>query len=168
MAEPSHEHALEPAFVEQPATVVAIRETTVTLSTIRLNTCQQCSMKAGCGQRMLNQASSCQRSQIELPKPADLALSIGQEVQVAIPQSTFIQASLWVFLVPLLVMFVAAYAAQYLAFSEPVIAIVGLLGLGVGVLFMRRRMQSLQTHSRWQPHLVVAKVEAAVQVLKLP
>jgi len=161
------EPTVEPAFVEQPATVVSIQEATVTLSTIRLNTCQQCSMKAGCGQRMLNQASSCQRSQIELPKPAHVSLTIGQEVQVAIPQSTFIRASLWVFLMPLLVMFAAAYVAQYLALSEPAIAIVGLVGLGGGLLFMRRRMKSLQAHSQWQPHLVVPNVEASVQILEL-
>lgn len=161
------ELTVEPAFVEQPATVVSIQETTVTLSTIRLNTCQQCSMKAGCGQRMLNQASSCQRSQIELSKPADLVLSIGQEVQVAIPQSTFLRASMWVFLMPLLVMFAAAYVAQYMALSEPVIAIVGLTGLAAGLLLMRRRMKSLQSHSQWQPHLVVASAQASVQVLEL-
>ena len=163
MAEPT----VEPAFVEQLATVVSIQETTVTLSTIRLNTCQQCSMKAGCGQRMLNQASSCQRSQIELPKPADLALSIGQEVQVAIPQSTFVRASMWVFLMPLLVMFAVAYVAQYMALSEPTIAISGLMGLAAGLLLMRRRMKSLQGHSQWQLHLVAATAEASVQVLEL-
>lgn len=152
MSNPSSD--TESAYVEQPATVVDLKDGLVTLSTIKLNTCQQCSMKAGCGQRLLNQASSCTRSQIELDKPDSLSLQVGQEVRVAIPQSTFIQASLWVFLVPLLCMLLGAFVAQALLQSEAAIAITGLLGLGVGILIMRRRMHSLQQHSHWQPHIV--------------
>ena len=121
MSNPSSD--TESAYIEQPATVVDLKDGLVTLSTIKLNTCQQCSMKAGCGQRLLNQASSCTRSQIELDKPDSLSLQVGQEVRVAIPQSTFIQASLWVFLVPLLCMLLGAYVAQTLLESEPAIAL---------------------------------------------
>ncbi|MCP4789093.1 MAG: SoxR reducing system RseC family protein [Gammaproteobacteria bacterium] len=159
--------ASDSAFVEQSATVVSVQETTVTLSTIRLNTCQQCAMKAGCGQRMLNQASSCQRSQVELPKPESLVLELGQEVRVAIPQSTFIRASLWVFLVPLLTMLASALIAQYWFSTEPSIAIAGVVGLALGLIIMRRRMRSLQQHSQWQPHLVVSDKESGVQTLAL-
>ena len=144
----------EAAYVEQPATVVDLKDGMVTLSTIKLNTCQQCSMKSGCGQRLLNQASNCTRSQIELDKPDSLSLQVGQEVRVAIPQSTFIQASLWVFLVPLLCMLLGAFMAQTLLQSEAAIAISGLLGLGLGILLMRRRMHALQQDAQWQPHIV--------------
>ncbi|MDP6969486.1 MAG: SoxR reducing system RseC family protein [Gammaproteobacteria bacterium] len=143
------------AYVEQPATVVALQGATVTLSTIRLNTCQQCAMKVGCGQRMLLQAAGCERSQIELSPPANLPLQVGQEVRVAIPQSTFIRASLWVFMVPLLGMLLGAFIAQNWFYSEPAIALSGVVGLGVGVLLMRQRMRALQRHAQWQPHIIV-------------
>ena len=147
--------ATQPAYVEQPATVVALRNTKVTLSTIRLNTCQQCVMRAACGQRILAQASSCQRSYIELGAPAKLSLQVGQEVRVAIPQSTFIRASLWVFLVPLLMMLLAASVAQQWLYSEPAIVCSGLAGLMAGILLMRQRMRALAQHTKWQPRIVV-------------
>lgn len=149
----------ESAYVEQPATVVDLKDGIVTLSTIKLNTCQQCSMKAGCGQRLLNQASSCKRSQIELDQPDSLSLQVGQEVRVAIPQSTFIRASLWVFLVPLLCMLSGAFVAQNLLQSEAAIALTGLAGLGLGILLMRRRMHAFQQHAYWQPHIVADSTE---------
>ncbi len=150
----------QPIYVEQPATVVALDDARVTLSTIRLNTCQQCAMQAGCGQRMLNQNSNCERSQIELVSPADLSLQVGQEVRVAIPQSTFIRASLWVFLVPLLSMLLAALIVQQWLSSEAAIALAGVAGLLAGILLMRQRMRVLQQHAQWQPHIVAATPEA--------
>jgi sigma-E factor negative regulatory protein RseC len=143
------------SYVEQPATVIALKDATVTLATIRLSTCQQCAMKAGCGQRMLNQASSCERSQIELGRPQYLSLQVGQAVRVAIPQSIFIRASLWVFVVPLLGMFLGAFAAQNWFLSESAVSLSGVAGLVLGLLLMRQRMRAVQRHSQWQPHIVV-------------
>ncbi len=166
--EPSPQSGSEPEYVQQPATVVALQDGWVTLSTIRLNTCQQCSMKAGCGQRMLNQAS-CDRSQIELPQPPDMPLNLGQEVQVAIPQGTFIRASLWVFLWPLLTMLIAAGLGQWLFASEAWIAISGLLGLLLGLLIMRRQVKIQERQSNWQPKIfpLPATPEQHEQIIKL-
>lgn len=163
MNSPSSESSSQPEYVQQPATVVAIQDGRVTLSTIRLNTCAQCSMKAGCGQRMLNQAS-CDRSQIELPEPQDLNLLIGQEVQVAIPQGTFIRASLWVFLWPLLTMLLAAALGQWLFSSEAWVAISGLLGLLVGLFVMRRQVRAHEQQSQWQPKIMAVIDEQVLEI----
>ena len=51
-------------------------------------------------------------------------------------------------------MLLGAFMAQTLLQSEAAIAISGLLGLGVGILLMRRRMHALQQDAQWQPHIV--------------
>lgn len=152
-----------PEYVQQPATVVALQDGWVTLSTIRLNTCAQCSMKAGCGQRMLNQAA-CDRSQIELPQPQDMELTVGQDVQVAIPQGTFIRASLWVFLWPLLTMLLGATLGQWWFDSEAWIAISGLIGLLLGLLIMRRQVKAQEQESQWQPKIIAHKDEQILEI----
>ena len=152
-----------PEYVQQPATVVALQDGWVTLSTIRLNTCAQCSMKAGCGQRMLNQAT-CDRSQIELPEPQDIKLTVGQEVQVAIPQGTFMRASLWVFLWPLLTMLLAASIGQWRFDSEAWVAISGLVGLLLGLLVMRRQVKAQEQESQWQPKIIAHHDEQILEI----
>lgn len=157
------EPSSQPEYVQQPATVVAIQDGRVTLSTIRLNTCAQCSMKAGCGQRMLNQAT-CDRSQIELPEPQDMDLTVGQEVQVAIPQGTFIRASLWVFLWPLLTMLLGAAVGQWLFAAEAWVAISGLIGLLMGLLIMRRQVKAQEQQSQWQPKIIAIDDQQVLEI----
>ena len=120
-------------------------------------------MKAGCGQRMLNQAT-CDRSQIELPQPQDIQLTVGQEVQVAIPQGTFIRASLWVFLWPLLTMLLGATLGQWWFDSEVWIAISGLIGLLLGLLIMRRQVKAQEQESQWQPKIIAHNDEQILEI----
>ena len=47
---------IQNAMIEQVAHVQAIDQTSVWLDTLRLSTCNSCSMKSGCGQRLMNQA----------------------------------------------------------------------------------------------------------------
>lgn len=121
-------------------------------------------MKAGCGQRMLNQASNCERSQIQLPMPKDRQLHVGQEVLVAIPQGTFIRASLWVFLWPLLTMLIGASLGQWLFATEAWVAISGLLSLLLGLFIMRRQVMAQEQSSQWQPKIVVVNDEQVLEI----
>ena len=82
------------SMIEQAAHVHSIDQTTVWLDTLRLSTCNSCSMKSGCGQRLMNQATDCKRSRIALPVPSTMSLSVGDEVVLGIPQKAFIKASL--------------------------------------------------------------------------
>ncbi|MBT7673364.1 MAG: hypothetical protein HN586_02855, partial [Oceanospirillaceae bacterium] len=50
---------IQNAMIEQVAHVQAIDQTSVWLDTLRLSTCNSCSMKSGCGQRLMNQATDC-------------------------------------------------------------------------------------------------------------
>ncbi len=130
------------SMIEQAAHVHSIDQTTVWLDTLRLSTCNSCSMKSGCGQRLMNQATDCKRSRIALPVPSTMSLSVGDEVVLGIPQNAFIKASLLTFAMPLVSMLGCALLAQWLRLSEPVTVIVALLGLGLGLLLLRWYSQS--------------------------
>ena len=144
------------SMIEQVAHVHAIDQTTVWLDTIRLSTCNSCSMKSGCGQRLMNQATDCRRSRIELPLPQDMALNVGDEVVLGIPQKAFIKASLLTFAMPLMIMLAFASLAQWGALSEPAAVVAALLGLGLGLLLLRWYSQSdaVLSSNQWQPMIL--------------
>ena len=124
------------SMIEQAAHVHSINQTTVWLDTLRLSTCNSCSMKSGCGQRLMNQATDCKRSRIALPVPSTMSLSVGDEVVLGIPQKAFIKASLLTFAMPLIVMLAFALLAQWGALSEPLTVVTALAGLGFGLLVL--------------------------------
>jgi sigma-E factor negative regulatory protein RseC len=144
------------SMIEQVAHVHAIDQTTVWLDTIRLSTCNSCTMKSGCGQRLMNQATDCKRSRIELPLPQDMALNVGDEVVLGIPQKAFIKASLLTFAMPLMIMLAFASLAQWGALSEPAAVVAALLGLGLGLLLLRWYSQSdaVLSSNQWQPMIL--------------
>jgi len=147
---------IQNSMIEQVAHVHAIDQTTVWLDTIRLSTCNSCSMKSGCGQRLMNQATDCKRSRIELPLPQDMALNVGDEVVLGIPQKAFIKASLLTFAMPLMIMLAFASLAQWGALSEPAAVVAALLGLGLGLLLLRWYSQSdaVLSSNQWQPMIL--------------
>ena len=144
---------IQNSMIEQVAHVQAIDQSSVWLDTLRLSTCNSCSMKSGCGQRLMNQATDCKRSRIELPVPQHMTLKVGDEVVLGIPQKAFIKASVLTFAMPLLWMLACALLAQWLTLSEPTTVVAAFLGLGLGLLFLRWYSQSeaVLASNLWQP-----------------
>jgi sigma-E factor negative regulatory protein RseC len=129
-------------------------------------------MKSGCGQRLMNQATDCKRSRIQLPLPAHMSLQVGDEVVLGVPQKAFIKASLMTFAMPLVVMLITAIIAQALSASEPVIALTALLGLGLGLSLVRLYSRSLSASNntaasnQWQPVILRQQQAEGVQALR--
>ena len=160
---------IQNSMIEQAAHVQAIDQTSVWLDTLRLSTCNSCSMKSGCGQRLMNQATDCKRSRIELPIPQYMTLNVGDEVVLGIPQKAFIKASVLTFAMPLVWMLACALLAQWLTLSEPATVVAALLGLGLGLLFLRWYSQSeaVLASNQWQPVILRQQPSEYVQALQL-
>ena len=160
---------IQNSMIEQVAHVQAIDQTSVWLDTLRLSTCNSCSMKSGCGQRLMNQATDCKRSRIELPIPQYMTLNVGDEVVLGIPQKAFIKASVLTFAMPLVWMLACALLAQWLTLSEPATVVAALLGLGLGLLFLRWYSQSeaVLASDQWQPVILRQQPSEYVQALQL-
>ena len=160
---------IQNSMIEQVAHVQAIDQTSVWLDTLRLSTCNSCSMKSGCGQRLMNQVTDCKRSRIELPIPQYMTLNVGDEVVLGIPQKAFIKASVLTFAMPLVWMLACALLAQWLTLSEPATVVAALLGLGLGLLFLRWYSQSeaVLASNQWQPVILRQQPSEYVQALQL-
>lgn len=155
------------SMIEQVAHVQAIDQSSVWLDTLRLSTCNSCSMKGGCGQRLMNQATNCKRSRIELPVPRNMTLAVGDEVVLGIPPKALIKASLLTFAMPLILMLSFAAIAQWWTISEPVAVLAALCGLGSGLMLLRWYSQSdaVLSSNQWQP--VILRQQGAPQVQDL-
>tara|TARA_B100000780_G_scaffold195988_1_gene138323 strand:+ start:809 stop:1321 length:513 start_codon:yes stop_codon:yes gene_type:complete len=153
------------SMIEQVAHVQAVDQASVWLDTLRLSTCNSCSMKSGCGQRLMNQAINCKRSRIELPVPHNIALSVGDDVVLGIPQKAFIKASLLTFAMPLIIMLITASLAQWWANSEPLTVVAAIVGLGLGLFLLRWYSQSdtLLNSNQWQPVILRQQSQAQPQ-----
>lgn len=149
-------HASE-SMIEQVAQVHALDQDSIWLDTVRLSTCNSCSMKTGCGQRLMNQATNCKRSRIQLANPTHLKLQVGDEVVLGVPQKAFIKASLLTFAMPLMMMLLAAIGAELLGAAEPLVVIFAIVGLGLGLAFLRYYSRAMtassngQVSHQWQP-----------------
>lgn len=76
----------------------------------RTSACETCSLKSGCGQSALTKLSS--ERCLELDVENSLGAKPGDEVMIAIPEQGLINASLRVYLMPLVLMLLAAVVAD--------------------------------------------------------
>jgi sigma-E factor negative regulatory protein RseC len=98
-----------------------------------------------------------------------MTLNVGDEVVLGIPQKAFIKASVLTFAMPLVWMLACALLAQWLTLSEPATVVAALLGLGLGLLFLRWYSQSeaVLASNQWQPVILRQQPSEYVQALQL-
>ncbi|MBL4637993.1 MAG: SoxR reducing system RseC family protein [Proteobacteria bacterium] len=117
-------------MIKQKATVIATDDTTVWLDTERQSTCSQCQVKKGCGTGMLANHVGKRFSRISVEKQGDV--TVGQQVQLGIPEESLLQGALMMYMTPLVMMFLSAALAQVLDFNEIMEIVTGFVGLAIG------------------------------------
>ena len=133
-------------MIERRARVVARASGGVTVEAERESTCGECAASAGCGTAALGKALGRKRVRMELPN--DFPVDVGDRVVVGLAEGDLVRNAGLVYLLPLLLMFVLAVAADRLAatagiaaeWPAAVAAFAGLLaGLRLARLRLRRR-----------------------------
>lgn len=95
-------------MIKEKATVVAIEGDTAVLEAAVKSTCNACQAQSDCGTGVVARALAPRVQQLRVKTP--LALHIGQQVDVGIPESGVVTASLWLYVVPLLALLLSALA----------------------------------------------------------
>lgn len=118
----------------------------------RKGACEACQLKSACGQKLISQASS--KSCIEFEMENSIGAQKGDLVEIGIPEKALIQASLIMYVLPLLTMMVFAICADALiSESEFVISLVGLFGLALG-FYLVRFISSTLGKSNFEPNTI--------------
>jgi len=127
-------------MIEQKAKVVGCDENTVWLEAERQSTCSSCRLKQGCGTGLLADHVGKRFSQISVAKIHDV--SVGQQVNLAIPEQTLLRGAFLMYILPLVLMFLFAALAEFLKFNEVVEIFAGMSGLCIGFFLVRLRLRT--------------------------
>lgn len=149
-------------MIEEPGVVVAVDVDGVWVATQRKSTCGSCAARMACGQGLLNSLSAGNKAHT-IKVATDLTLAEGDQVTLGISQQSLLSSALLVYMLPLLVMFVAAFATDYLNAAEPWIIFAALLGFAAGALGVRVGTERYLDASNLQP--VICKVQQPASLL---
>jgi sigma-E factor negative regulatory protein RseC len=145
------------AMIEEQAVVVKIENHQVWVESGQASGCGGCQQKASCTTNALGNVLK-KRS---VPVDSDMQLKIGDKVIVAIDENLLLRASLLLYLLPLIALFIGAGLADGLldnnGYADLWIAASGLLGFLLS-LWLINKMQSVLLFSFYARPVVVKKV----------
>jgi sigma-E factor negative regulatory protein RseC len=141
-------------MIEESAIVVDVGPKGIWVETQRKSACSSCAVNKGCGTSVLSRVVGNRSNRVRVVSPIEV--SVGESVVIGINESALVRGSFAVYLVPLLFMFVLALAGEWLAqeylWDKSIITMLGgLIGLGIGFLWLKRYSHRIRNDSRFQP-----------------
>ncbi|MBY4676782.1 SoxR reducing system RseC family protein [Marinobacterium arenosum] len=137
-------------MIEERGRVVDVDADGVWVEVHKQSACASCSARAGCGQRLVAEATAGKRVVICVENPHQRPVTVEDSVVIGIAEGAFMKASLLLYLIPLIALFVLAGLVSQAGVAEGFVilaALVGLLlGLGLVRLVGRRWQRSHDYH----------------------
>ena len=141
-------------MIEESGRVVRVDADTVWIETIKQSACASCSAQKTCGQSLLAKIGDGQRLEIAVDNPEHLNVDVDDQVLLGVGERSFLTASVLIYLVPIVAMFLFAVMAQFAGYAEPVIIAVAVIGLGLGFLATRIITNRLSRSCSYRPVLL--------------
>lgn len=147
-------------MIEEHAQVIALENNDVWVETQRRSACGQCAANKGCGTATLARVLGNKRSRVRTLNPQATSVAVGDEVVIGINEQALVRGSLAVYTVPLLMLFVFGFLGQLLSTqllmtNQDILPIVlGLSGLLLGFVWVRRFTRRIADDARYQPVLL--------------
>ncbi|MGB2065225.1 SoxR reducing system protein RseC [Marinomonas gallaica] len=129
-------------MIEENGTVLSIEDGIAEVETIRTSSCTSCRARHGCGHHTIAKVSNSNRMLMKAIATDDL--KTGQSVVVGIPEDTLLQASLWMYAVPLLGLVLGA-SLPSLVTEQTLISVVGAISGFAGGLLAAKWKSSQET-----------------------
>jgi sigma-E factor negative regulatory protein RseC len=144
--------------IEESATVTQVGDGFAWVETQRQSACGACAARKGCGTATL--AKVLGQRQRHVRAINCIGAHVGDRVVIGLAEGALLQGSVAVYLVPLLAMMLAAGLGEMLATNlgvqgtEAMAVALGLLGMAVGVLWVRAFARRVEGDERYQPTLI--------------
>ena len=136
-------------MIEETGRVVAVEEGAVWVESIRRAACKSCAARKGCGQSALAKLGQQQKNHVKALNAFDL--SVGDNVVIGVPEDVVVKGTFIAYLLPLLMMLVAAVAAQSVTTSDLWVSLSSILGLVMGFVIVRLHFLRVREDRRYQP-----------------
>lgn len=149
-------------MITESGWVTAVESGALWVETIQRSTCDSCSAKKGCGQRVLAQlAGHTAQLRVAVPAGEKRIFSCGDEVEIGIAEHAVVASSMLVYLVPLLAaLLLAALVDTLTASSVPwqtaLVVAAAAAGLAAGGLWVRFKSRRWASDQRFVPVLLGA------------
>ena len=136
-------------MIVETGTVVAIESDSLWVETIQKTACEACAAQRGCGTRVLSKLTGkTNRIRVLLDRHSVDAITVGQDVDIAIPENVIVKGSLLVYLLPVVCAVSGAWMAGSAGDTGSMLgAICGLLAGGLVVnLHSKKTRNDLRTN----------------------
>jgi sigma-E factor negative regulatory protein RseC len=135
--------------------IIAIEPQGLWVETIQLSGCNTCRAQKSCGQSMLTKVGKSASTLWVLLEGRDVnRYSIGDEVQIGLPEEVITREALFMYMVPLCTLLAATVLAHQQAINDSLVALCAILGLILGAILVRWRAQRIRFDRHLQPVLV--------------
>lgn len=135
-------------MIEESATVVALEDNFAWVESERRSSCGSCAANKGCGTATLQKVMGKKRTQLKAINRAQA--QIGDRVVIGLQEQALLKGSLYAYILPLLLLFVTAFAFEQLFANEAITIFAGLGGLLLGFVILRFLMGNLAEDERFQ------------------
>lgn len=139
------------ADIQEEGVVVAVAADGVWIETQRQSGCQSCSSRGGCGVGIMQKALN--RRQHKVRVQTDLPVQVGDHVRLLLPAAALVQASVLMYLLPLLGLIVGAVAGQLLLATDGGAIGGAVVGFTAVLLLIARQQNGLSRSGRYAPRI---------------
>ena len=150
-------------MITETGKIVAIETDCLWVETVRQSTCGGCALQKGCGHGLLNQIGAGRRNYLRVLYNNQHAscFTVGDQVDIAIPEKVLIQSALLMYIVPLLGLLAGALLASWWWPADSASFIGSLLGFVAGLGLVKYRSQANCNNRELQPTVLPRKPGAA-------
>ncbi|WP_286237120.1 SoxR reducing system RseC family protein [Neptuniibacter halophilus] len=141
-------------MIQENGKVVQVDAHGIWVETQRQSACASCAARNGCGQKLLASVGEGKRFIFRVNNPEQLQVRTDDQVMVGIEEGAFMKATLFIYLVPLLALFIGAVVADALFGNELAIIAMAFAFLLTGFLLVRYGSATLFRSCRYQPVLM--------------
>jgi len=141
-------------MIEETGTVVDVNNDGIWVETIKSSACASCAARNGCGQKLLASVGDGKSMVVNVSNPHEFQVSAQDSVLIGVEEGAFLKATLYVYLVPLIALFLGALVGELLSLSEGGIILCSLLSLSVSLIGVKYCSKTLFRSCKYQPVLV--------------
>ena len=135
-------------MIEESATVVALEDNFAWVESERRSSCSSCAANKGCGTATLQKVMGKKRAQLKAINQAQA--QVGDRVVIGLQEQALLKGSLYAYILPLLLLLVAAFVFEQLFANEATTIFAGLGGLLLGFVILKFLMGNLAEDERFQ------------------
>ncbi|TDP00493.1 SoxR reducing system RseC family protein [Marinomonas balearica] len=139
-------------MIEESGTVLAVEDGFADVETIRTSSCESCRARHGCGHHTIAKVTNSNRMQMKAIAP--IPVQVGQKVVVGIPEDTLLQASMWMYAIPLLGLMLGATIPSLFTDNTFFPIFLACIGFAGGLYLAKRKSQKETDNPNFYPKIL--------------